>query len=272
MTTVTCLNLHIKGYNNIQEWMNDSNNVYIGSSGYTYIKQKLFQYSDSKWMNPFEMTEYYPTEPLTKYVIYLFKSGIIYDIHELEGKNLGCNCDKQKGNHTCHAQILSDLLNKCYEPLDRLINQKREIQLIPSLYRGRNKLGDFSWMITQPEYNNALFIFNDNEDAFLKHSCERGAGNAIIRPYQCQKHPKATGIPTGIYIPGVTNAGYTSLSPRVKQVIDQSINRIRILLDTYRYTHIIYSAAGRHGGLGTGIFKVGNDVKTYIIKQLRGLL
>ena len=37
---------------------------------------------ESKWINPFDSLE--------KYVIYLFKSGLIYEINELNGKTIGC--------------------------------------------------------------------------------------------------------------------------------------------------------------------------------------
>ena len=39
----------------------------------------------------------------------------------------------------------------------------QEIQVIPIQFTGRNKYGDFNWMIKEPEYANSLFIFNDNE-------------------------------------------------------------------------------------------------------------
>ena len=67
------------------------------------------------------------------------------------------------------------------------------MQVIGSIFGGGGKAGDFGWMIQQPEYDDALFIFNDNEEQFLAFrknpksgaGCARGGGNAIIRPYQC---------------------------------------------------------------------------------------
>ena len=60
-------------------------------------------------------------------------------------------------------------------------------------------------MIEQPEYADALFVFNDNEGEFRAHQghapgarrCHAGGGNAVIRPYQCEDPPRAAGIPTG---------------------------------------------------------------------------
>jgi len=42
------------------------------------------KYKESKWINPFDSIE--------KYVIHLFKSGLIYEINELNGKTIGCFC------------------------------------------------------------------------------------------------------------------------------------------------------------------------------------
>jgi hypothetical protein len=79
------------------------------------------------------------------------------------------------------------------------------MELVGSVFAGRDNPGDFTWMITQPAYADALFIFNDNEEEFRAHEghasgsgrCHRGGGNAAIRPYQCQEPQRATGIPTG---------------------------------------------------------------------------
>ena len=54
-------------------------------------------------------------------------------------------------------------------------------------------------------------------------------------------------------------------------MIDDAVAIIRELLATGRYDRIVYSAADDRGVLGTGIFAVGDDVKAYIVAQLRGL-
>lgn len=45
-------------------------------------------------------------DSLKNYRLYLEKSGLISDIGELKGLNLGCFCDQSK---KCHAQILAEL-------------------------------------------------------------------------------------------------------------------------------------------------------------------
>ena len=40
------------------------------------------------------------------------------------------------------------------------------IKVVRSTYRGAGVLGDYLWMIDQPEFARALLIFNDNEEQF----------------------------------------------------------------------------------------------------------
>jgi hypothetical protein len=145
--------------------------------------------------------------------------------------------------------------------------------LVPSVFKGVNQEGDFSWMIEQPEYADALFIFNDNEEQFEKYmtaqngGCSAGRGNAIIRPYRCLTPPRAAGIPTGSFAKG----GYPSLTLKAKTVIDEALAVTKLYLGLGRYGRIIYSDDGE-GNLGTGIFDVGQDVKDYIVKGLNALV
>ena len=148
------------------------------------------------------------------------------------------------------------------------------IQVIGSMFAGAGKAGDFAWMIRQSEYADALFVFNDNEEQFLAHrddpdgafGCAAGGGNAIIRPYQCKNPPHAIGIPTGS-----NGRGYTALTPKVRQTIDDAIGWIRQLIATERYQRLFYSACNAAGDLGTGIFAVHPDVKSYITERLKGI-
>jgi hypothetical protein len=148
-----------------------------------------------------------------------------------------------------------------------------DISVVGSVFAGRGRAGDFAWMIDQPEYADALFVFNDNEGEFRAHQrhapgarqCHAGGGNAVIRPYQCQDPPRAAGIPTG------DSQGYPRLTDTARAAIDDALAAIRALLATGRYQRVFYSAADDSGALGTGIFVVGDDVKRYIVDGLRGL-
>jgi hypothetical protein len=146
------------------------------------------------------------------------------------------------------------------------------VELVASTYAGRGRAGDFTWMIDQPEYADALFVFNDNEEQFLAYrrdpssgaGCAPGGGNAAIRPYRGATPPRAVGIPTGR-----RGHGYAGLTPEVRRVIDDAIEVLKSLLASGRYQRVVYSAADAEGTLGSGIFEIGADVKALIVSQLR---
>jgi hypothetical protein len=149
------------------------------------------------------------------------------------------------------------------------------MQVIGSQFSKVGALGDFGWMIEQSEYQDALFIFNDNEQQFLAYlgdstpgtsGCVAGGGNAGIRPYRCQDPPRAQGVPTGS-----SGKGYAELTPPVRRVIAASIGIIRETLASGRYQRVFYSAASPDGELGSGIFVVADEVKRYIVEELRAL-
>ena len=144
------------------------------------------------------------------------------------------------------------------------------VRVIRSSFVGPSRDGDFSWMIEQPEFSSALFVFNDNEGQFYEHQrqigtthrCSEGGGNAAIRPYECSPVPRATGIPTG------NNGGYQSLSPETKRVIDDAVAHLDSLLATEAYDTVVYSWNQQTQTLGSGIFDVDRAVLDYIVEQL----
>jgi len=146
------------------------------------------------------------------------------------------------------------------------------IQVVPSMFTKHETAGDFVWMIRQPEYQRALFVFNDNESQFerflagdMQSGCNPGGGNAAIRPYQCETPRLAAGIPTG----SIHGGGYTTLTPKVKTVIDRALTELGRVIEERGDVDRIYYSAKRDGGLGTGIFEVGDDVKKYIVDGIR---
>lgn len=96
-------------YNNLKEWMQDPNNVYIGRRGIVFIDGERFPKQDSIWCNPFKITNSLSRdECLIRYKTYI-KQKLInkeLDITLLQGKNLGCWCAPNK----CHGNILQELL------------------------------------------------------------------------------------------------------------------------------------------------------------------
>jgi len=60
----------------------------------------------SKWGNPFSVEEYGRTEAIKKYKEYILSTPeLLYSLHELDGKILGCYCKAL----SCHGDVLVEL-------------------------------------------------------------------------------------------------------------------------------------------------------------------
>ena len=145
------------------------------------------------------------------------------------------------------------------------------MQLIKSQFVGPRQEGDFSWMIDRPEYARSLFIFNDNEMQFIafhtghEAGFTAGGGNAAIRPYQGHSPIRAAGIPTG------EKSGYQNLDLNVRALVDDAIAHIQRLLATGNYDQVIFSHDAVNDTLGTGIFDVADEVKSYVFESIMAL-
>jgi hypothetical protein len=145
-------------------------------------------------------------------------------------------------------------------------------KIIPTVYSGMGKVGDFAWMQAQPEYASTLFVFNDNEeqfDAFLNGKASgftAGGGNAIARPWRKLDPVKSAGIPTGSL-----GSGYSVLDSKTQVKIDQALQIIEELLKTGIYEKLVFSADETLTTLGTGIFNVCDAVRNYIFEGLMKL-
>ena len=145
------------------------------------------------------------------------------------------------------------------------------MQVIKSRFLGPGQDGDFSWMIDRPEYARSLFIFNDNEMQFIAfhtgHAAglTAGGGNAAIRPYQGHSPIRAAGIPTG------EKCGYQQLDLNVRALVDDAMAHIQRLLRSGNYDEVIFSYDAANDTLGTGIFHVAEEVKSYIFQSIMAL-
>jgi hypothetical protein len=68
---------------------------------------------------------------------------------------------------------------------------------------------------------------------------------------------------------GSNGAGYATLTPAVRAVIEEDLAHISRLLRTGDYNEVRYSSASKSGPLGTGIFDVGAGVNKFIVAGLR---
>jgi hypothetical protein len=130
-----------------------------------------------------------------------------------------------------------------------------EFRVLPVIYGGPGRLGDFAWMRSQPEFARTLFVFNDNEEQFEDFERGRpggftpGGGNAVIRPWRGEDPPRAAGVPTGR-----TGKGYQRLDERVEGVLGRAVTVIHDLVDTGRYDCLTFSRDASTEMLGVGIF------------------
>lgn len=141
------------------------------------------------------------------------------------------------------------------------------IEVIGTVFTKKNTIGDFEWMIKSGNYEDALFLFNDDEKRHLWKKA--GQGNAVIRKYNkyALDIPRSAGI-----ITGTDGGGYERLDSKTKAVIDQCFVEVREILKKYGYTKVYYSAKTPNGLLGTSIFVVGEDVLEYITSQIHSLV
>jgi hypothetical protein len=140
------------------------------------------------------------------------------------------------------------------------------IRVVGTVFKKRGEEGDFDWMIRSGKYNDALFIYNDDE--MRQHWKKAGTGNAIIRKYNryALARPSSAGVVTG-----AGSSGYSKLTEEVKQKIDGCFSGIRELCSLHGYKTIYYSASTPNGLLGTSIFVVNPDVLKYITEGLHAL-
>lgn len=102
------------GYSDLEDWMSRENNLYTGRRGRVWIHDKkngtkrVFSYQGSKWGNPAKDND--PVTARRLYSEHLQVSGLIHQVGELKGKNLGCFC--LPSTPFCHANLLMELADK----------------------------------------------------------------------------------------------------------------------------------------------------------------
>jgi len=103
-------------YNNLKDWMKDSNNIYIGRGFVLVIDGIRFPTENSIWSNPYKIDESKKItrdDVIAKYRTYIIQkiendSALKDKLLQLKGKTLGCWC-KPDG---CHGDILIELIDK----------------------------------------------------------------------------------------------------------------------------------------------------------------
>ena len=105
-------------YNNLNDWCNDQNNVYIGRKGVLILDKKRYPEKDSIWANPYKINKNNDrADVINKYEIYIrekleddyYKEELL----KLRGKNLGCWCKPE----SCHGDVLIKLIEELIKEL-----------------------------------------------------------------------------------------------------------------------------------------------------------
>jgi hypothetical protein len=114
MSIVNCKVANIRPkYNNLQEWINDPDNVYIGRAGVVFIDGFRFPKTSSNFANPFKIgKDGTRDDVIQKYKIYItdkLKNNISLqkELIGMKNKNLGCWCFPEP----CHGNVLLELIN-----------------------------------------------------------------------------------------------------------------------------------------------------------------
>ena len=115
MSIVNCKVQYIRPkYNNLKEWTNDEQNIYIGRKGVVFIDNIRFPQNSSNFANPYKIGKDGTREEiLVKYKNYIVNKlennmDLILELISLKGKNLGCWCYPEM----CHGHILLELIDK----------------------------------------------------------------------------------------------------------------------------------------------------------------
>lgn len=98
-------NLTKMGYKNIDEWLADPVNVYIGRNMSRFPALKSL--SGSIWGNPYSVNKYGRDQAIDLYIKYIIEDkDKINQLVKLKGLNLGCWCKPAE----CHGDILKTII------------------------------------------------------------------------------------------------------------------------------------------------------------------
>lgn len=114
MAVVNCKVQYIRPqYKNLEEWMEDKNNIYIGRKGVIFINNKRFPEQSSNFANPFKIgKDGSRDEVIEKYKKYIMErlendKSLVKELLSMKNKNLGCWCHPDK----CHGDVLLEIIN-----------------------------------------------------------------------------------------------------------------------------------------------------------------
>lgn len=146
-------------YQDLQQWCEDPNNVYIGRGGIVFVTGvdgKQVRYPPaSLWANPFKIGEDIIGR-YREYILNRMRNGEITaaDLENLRGKTLGCWCKIGGQDIPCHGDVLLELLgvrnpipaNQVVNPVvNPVVNSIITPIVEPVINSSGRKLGQMVW-------------------------------------------------------------------------------------------------------------------------------
>jgi hypothetical protein len=167
-------------YDNLREWMEDDNNIYIGRHGRVFINKVLFSYQKSMWHNPFKTPKDGSLdEILIKYEDYIREKIKNENLHnelmKLKGKNLGCWCKPEK----CHGDVLLKIINE--ESLVTIASDNEKSCVIRSY--GNNESCMIRPSDNKDEKSCVIRSYGNNESCMIRPSDNEDEKLCVIRSY-----------------------------------------------------------------------------------------
>ena len=101
-------------YDNLKEWMEDSNHVYIARAGTVFIDKERFPKQNSIWANPYKIGPGKTRDDVIReYEVYIREKlkadpTLRNELLKLDGKVLGCWCSPEP----CHGDVLLKLITE----------------------------------------------------------------------------------------------------------------------------------------------------------------
>ena len=134
------------GYNDLKEWCEDKNNIYIARKGIVFINKERYPKDNSIFCNPFKINDKTTREHvILKYKIYLLEKIkndeiLIKEFYKLKNKKLGCWCKPE----ACHGDVIIELLNidNLYENIDNIIKLNKIKLSILNCFEMHDELND----------------------------------------------------------------------------------------------------------------------------------
>jgi len=99
-------------YNNLKEWIEDENNIYIGRAGVVFIDKERFPKKSSLFYNPYKIgRDGNRDEVINKFKNYILarlekEPNLKIELEKIKDKNLGCWCYPEK----CHGDVLLEII------------------------------------------------------------------------------------------------------------------------------------------------------------------